>query len=92
MAESGQVIKDVEGHMLQARPQGKLQTLAAWGDFDGASVKIQAGFADGGGVIQWLDVTSLDTQGLTNLSVRANYLRLVVEGAGDDTNISWWFG
>lgn len=95
MAEGGNFKVNEPGRLLNTRPTGKLVTLAVWGEFDGATVKLQIGFAAPDNSLKWMDLGEyglFDDDGLTNVLVKANYFRLVVHGAGANTNINWWLG
>jgi hypothetical protein len=81
--------------ILNSRPSGKLMTFAAWGKFDGALVKLQVGFVGNDNVTEWMDVgdpAGHTTAGLTNVAVKGNYYRLVVQDGKGDMKINWWFG
>lgn len=94
MAESGTFTEDT-GAFLNTRPSGKLITFGAWGEFGGATIRLQVGFVAPDNTIEWLDVgpeASLDQAGFTNVLLKGNYFRLHASGASKNTKINWWLG
>lgn len=94
MAESG-TFTAAEPGLLSTRPSGKLLTFGAWGEFGGATLRLQVGFVAPDNKIEWLDVgpeAAFDQAGFTNVVVKGNYFRVTASGAGKDTKINWWIG
>jgi hypothetical protein len=93
MPESGTLSKELPEQMLSTRPSGKLVTLAVWGEFDKATIKLQAGFVAPDSMIKWMDMgETFNEAGLTNVLVKGNYFRLALGEPTDKTKINWWFG
>jgi len=95
MPEGGQITENSEGLILTSRPNGKLMTLATWGEFGGAKIRLQVGFVGNDNSIEWMDIgdpAGYSDTGLTNVSVKGNYFRLVTAGGKGDMKINWWFG
>ena len=94
---TGYLTANNAGLVLPSVPNGNttawLATLGAWGTFGSGTLKLQAGFADNAGALNWIDVTgaSLTAAGSANFSVRCDQLRLVLSGA-TSPNIGYWLG
>lgn len=65
-------------------------TLMAAGTWGGATVKLQAGFFDDAGVLQWVDITdaALTANGCLSVAIQAHKLRVNC-ASGTAHNIKW---
>lgn len=96
LPQTGYLTANNTGLNIAGKPSGRSSlpsTFAAWGTFGSGTIKLQAGFVDANNVTQWQDIpnTSFTTAGMVNISMKANYFRVVLSGA-TSPNLGWWFG
>lgn len=70
---------DVQG----GRGNQGYNTLAASGTFGGGTLKVQAGFTDSTGAVQWIDIAgaTLAAPGMISFAVACDRMKLVLSGA-----------
>jgi hypothetical protein len=68
-------------------------TFAVWGTFGGTTIKLQAGFIDNAGTLQWQDISgaSFTAAGAVNIAVRCDALQIIT-ASGSGANIGYWIG
>jgi|SRR6516165_660839 hypothetical protein len=94
---TGYLTANNAGLVLPSVPNGHVSsfpaTLGAWGTFESGALKVQLGFTDNAGVLNWVDVTgvSLTAAGAVTFSARCDQMRLVLSGA-TSPNIGYWIG
>ena len=68
-------------------------TFAAWGTFGSGTIKLQAGYVDGAGTVNWIDITnaSFTAAGAVSVSLRCDKMQIVLSGA-TSPNIGYWLG